>query len=294
MKIFLKLMLVITIAVLSSQISHAQLNPLTAQYYHNTYLGNPAFAGYEKGLAVNLSYRKQWGNIPGAPVVQNVTADYSKGKVGLGLNVLFDRAGLQRQSRVVGTYAYHLPLNNEDGQLHFGVSLGFMNQRLANNDIVGESNDPLAVSYNERQTYLDGDFGIGYTTEKFRIEASLPNLKTFFKREEIKLADVSTFYSAISYKVTLDQGEGAIEVEPKLVYRGFKEVDNIWDLGTELALVNRKIMITGIYHSTKSTSFGLGFDYNRKYLISGFYTTQTSALSSYSNGTFEINVRASL
>lgn len=280
-------------ALLTAQISSAQLNPLTAQYYNNTYLGNPAFAGYEKGLAINLSYRKQWGNIPGSPVIQNLTADYSKNKVGLGLNVNFDKAGLQRQSRVVGTYAYHVPLN-EDKTLHFGVSMGFLNQRLANNDIVGESNDPLATSYNERQTYLDGDFGIGYTAKKFRIEASLPNLKTFFKREEIKLADASTFYSAISYKLILDQGEEGITLEPKLVYRGFKEVGNIWDLGTELALVNKKIMITGIYHSTKSTSFGLGFDYNGKYVINGFYTTQTSSLSSYSNGTFEINVKARL
>jgi len=281
------------VVLLSARISSAQLNPLTAQYYNNTYLANPAFAGYEKGLAVNLSYRKQWGSIPGAPVVQNLTAEYSKTKVGLGLNINFDKAGLQRQSRVVGTYAYHLPLN-EDRAMHFGISLGFMNQRLANNDIVGETNDPLAMAYNQRHTYLDGDFGIGYTAKRLRIEASLPNLKTFFKQNEIKLADVSTFYSAISYKVTLDQGEEGIELEPKLAYRGFKELDNIWDLGTQLALVDRKIMITGIYHSTKSTSFGLGFDYNKRLLINGFYTTQTSSLSSYSTGTFEINLRAKL
>ncbi|TKC10778.1 type IX secretion system membrane protein PorP/SprF [Pedobacter polaris] len=282
---------VMTLIMLSFQISKAQLNPLSAQYYNNLYLANPAFAGYEKGLTVNAAYKRQWGSIPGAPIVQNLTVDYSKKKAAMGLNVNFDRAGLQRQSRVVGTYAYHLPLNSQNSEMHFGVSLGFMNQRLANSDIIGNGNDPLAMAYNQRQTYIDGDFGVAYTTQRFKVEAAVPNLKTFFKREEIQLANVGTFYTAVSYKVELSEGIDGMELEPKFAYRGFKGVDNIWDLGTQLTLANRQIMLTGIYHSVKSASFGLGLDYKRKYLINGFYTTQTSSLNSYSNGTFEINVK---
>ena len=277
--------------MLAATVSKAQLNPLTAQYYSNTYLGNPAMAGMEKGLNVNASYRSQWGSIPGAPVVQNLTVDYSRNKAAVGLNVNFDKAGLQRQSRVVGTYAYHLPLNAEGTALHFGVSLGFMNQRLSGSDIVGNSNDPLAASYNQRQTYIDGDFGIGFTSNRFRVEAALPNLKTFFKREEIRMVDVATFYTAISYRLQLSDGAEGMDLEPKAAYRGFKGIENIWDLGTQLTLANRQVMLTALYHSTKSASFGLGLDYKRKYLINGFYTTQTSALNTYSNGTFEINVR---
>lgn len=277
--------------MLSATVSNAQLNPLTAQYYSNTYLGNPAMAGIEKGLNVNVSYRRQWGTIPGAPVVQNLTVDYSKNKAAVGLNLNFDKAGLQRQSRVVGTYAYHLPLNANNTALHFGVSLGFMNQRLSNGDIVGNSNDPLAASYNQRQTYIDGDFGIGFTSNRLKVEAALPNLKTFFKREEIRMVDVATFYTAISYRLELSEGAEGMDLEPKAAYRGFKGIDNIWDLGTQLTLANRQVMLTALYHSTKSASFGLGLDYKRKYLINGFYTTQTSALNTYSNGTFEINVR---
>lgn len=277
--------------MLCATVSKAQLNPLTAQYYSNTYLGNPAMAGIEKGLNVNASYRRQWGTIPGAPVVQNLTVDYSKNKAAVGLNVNFDKAGLQRQSRVVGTYAYHLPLNAESTALHFGVSLGFMNQRLSSSDIVGNSNDPLAASYNQRQTYIDGDFGIGFTSNRFRVEAAMPNLKTFFKREEIRMVDVATFYTAISYRLELSDGAEGMDLEPKAAYRGFKGMDNIWDLGTQLTLANRQVMLTALYHSTKSASFGLGLDYKRRYLINGFYTTQTSALNTYSNGTFEINVR---
>lgn len=280
------------LAILPPYISKAQLNPLSAQYFNNLYLGNPAYAGQDKGLTVNMSFRKQWSNVPGSPLVQNLTADYSKNKVGLGLNVNFDKAGLQRQTRVVGTYAYHLPLNGANQQLHFGVSLGFMNQRLSDNEIVGNINDPLAISYNQRETYFDGDFGIAYSSSKFKIEGSLPNLKTFFKRNEIKLADYSTFYSAISYKISISEGMDGIGLEPKAAYRGIKGFDNVLDIGTQLTLANRQVMIMGMYHSSKSASFGLGLDYKGNYLINGSYTTQTAGLSNYTNGSFEVNLRA--
>jgi hypothetical protein len=35
----------------------------------------------------------------------------------------------------------------------------------------------------------------------------------------------------------------------------------------------------------------LGMNFKRKYLVSGNYTTQTSALSNYTNGNFELNLR---
>lgn len=273
-----------------SQTSKAQLNPLTAQYYSNTYLGNPAFAGYREGLSANLAYRQQWQGIQGAPVTQSLTVDYRKNRAGVGLNVNFDRAGLQRQSRVMGTYAYHVPLGDGNKVMHFGLSVGFMEQRLSTNDIVGNTNDPLAISYNQRETYIDGDLGVGFTSNKLRIEAALPNLKKLFRRDEIKLADVANVYAAASYRLNLSTGDEAIDIEPKVAYRGFKDLNGLWDFGTQLTMNNRQILLTAIYHSTKSASFGLGVDYKRKFLINGFYTTQTSALNSYSNGTFELNL----
>ena len=50
----------------------------------------------------------------------------------------------------------------------------------------------------------------------------------------------------------------------------------------------------GMYHSTENATFGLGMDFKKKYLISGTYTTQTSALSTYTNGSFELNLRLNL
>lgn len=272
----------------------AQLNPLSAQYYTNQYLINPAFAGSTEGLKLNGAYRKLWSNVEGSPLTQNLTADYGFNKVGIGLSVNNESAGLQRQTRVVGSYAYHLQLNENDHQLHFGVSLGFMSQRLESGDVYGNLGDPMIGQYNDRKTYLDGDFGIAYTSSNLNLQASIPNLKSVLKKDIIKLADVATFYTALSYRIGISEGSEGMDIEPKVAFRGVKGFDNIWDAGAQLGIANKQVYLMALYHSTKSSTFGLGMDYKRRYLISGTYTTQTSALSNYTNGSFELNLRLNL
>ncbi|MES2653608.1 MAG: type IX secretion system membrane protein PorP/SprF [Bacteroidota bacterium] len=267
----------------------AQLNPLLSQYFNNRYLSTPAYAGIDSGLNLNMSYRKQWSNIPGSPQVQNLTADYGMGRVGLGLNVNLDKAGLQRQNRIVGSYAYHLVIDSGSSKLSFGLSLGFMNQQLSQSDINGNPSDPIVAQYNDRETYIDGDFGLAYSLNGLKLEAALPNLNFLFKRSLIKMSDVPMFYTAASYVIPVAGGQALVET--KAAYRGVTGFDNIIDLGANISLISRQLMLMGMYHSSKSLSLGLGLDYKRRYLVTGVYTTQTSALNSYSNGSFEFSLR---
>jgi type IX secretion system PorP/SprF family membrane protein len=294
MKTIYKTLVLITISIIITTSVKAQLNPLSSQYYTNQYLINPAFAGAGEGLMLNGAYRKLWSNVPGSPLIQNLTADYGFNKVGLGLTVNNESAGLQRQTRVVGSYAYHLKLNDNNHQLHFGLSLGFMSQRLENADIYGNPNDPTVEQYNDRKTYLDGDFGVAYTSNKLNIQAAIPNLKSVLKKEVIKLDDVATFYTAVSYKIGISKGAEGLDVEPKVAYRGVKGFDNIWDAGVQFGIANKQVFLLAMYHSTRNATFGLGMDFKKKYLISGTYTTETSALSTYANGSFELNLRLNL
>ena len=274
----------------------AQLDPLAAQYYTNQYLANPAFAGATgEGLKLNAAYRKLWSNIPGSPLTQNITADYGfNNKVGVGLNVNNESAGLERRTRVVASYAYHIPLSSNGNQLNFGISAGFLSQRLETSDLYGNPNDVLVGNYNGRKTYLDGDFGAAYTSGSFNIQGSIPNMKSFFKKDEIKQGDVGTFYSAASYGISISEGINGVELEPKVAFRGVKGYDNIFDAGTQLTFADKQLLFLGMYHSNESATFGLGMDFRKKYLISGMYTTQTSALSGYTNGSFELNLRMNL
>ena len=85
----------------------AQTNPLLNQYFNNTYLANPAMAGLAGGATADLTFRSQWNNIPGAPMVQNLSATYGWEKVGVGLNMNLDKAGLQSDEFLCVFHAHH-------------------------------------------------------------------------------------------------------------------------------------------------------------------------------------------
>jgi len=277
--------------------SRAQLHPLSGIYYQNQYLVNPAMAGLKEGvLRLNLGYREQWSSMPGAPAVQALTGDYGFGnKVGLGLNLYNDKAGLLTRSRIMGTYAYHLSLNGENEKLHFGISLGFMNERLADEDVKGDPGDVNIGRVNERETFADGDFGAAYTSNKLTVQGAIPNLKNFFKKDDnTNIVDASTFFTAVSYKFYSEQLLNGMGIEPKVSYRGVKGYKNILDIGTNLTFADEALHLMGMYHSTRSATFGVGIDYQKTLSIMGMYTTETAALSGYTNGNFELALRVNL
>jgi len=67
--------------------------------------------------------------------------------------------------------AYHLPLS-KDSHLSFGLSLGFMNERISEEDLKGDAGDEDVSSINQQDIYTDGDFGISYTSNTFNIQAA--------------------------------------------------------------------------------------------------------------------------
>jgi type IX secretion system PorP/SprF family membrane protein len=286
-----KIAIIAAVFLLCGKTTFAQLDPLSAQYFNNRYLINPAFAGLENETRLNLAYRSQWSNVPGAPVAQNVTLDHGFKRVGIGINFINDKAGLTRQTRAVGTFAYHIPVGGNNNKLNFGVSLGMMNQRLSNSDIIGNVNDPEALRYNDRETYLDGDFGAAYTDNKFTLHAAFPNLKRFFDNDEERFADVPRFFTSASYKFMLGGGTDGVVLEPQVAFRAIKDFDNIWDAGAQVSFVDNQLLFSGMYHSTKNATFGVGMDFRKKYLVSGLYTSNTAALNGYTTGNFEVNLR---
>lgn len=275
----------------SAEDAIAQIRPLGTQYYENQYISNPAFAGYDKGINVNISYRNQWRSIPGSPVTMNASADYRYEKVGIGFNAYNDKAGLIGRTRIMGMYAYHLPLNGDDRELHFGVSLGVMREQLDNQLIVAAPDDLLAESYNQRKPFIDGDLGIAYTAARVTLQAALPNLKKFFQKDAGNTIEGSTYFLAASYRMGLNQD--AVTMEPKISFRGAKDIDNIWDIGSNLKFENNILSFMAMYHSDKSSTFGVGVRYD-KYFLQGFYTSQMAAQRQTTGGDFELSLKINL
>jgi type IX secretion system PorP/SprF family membrane protein len=272
----------------------AQLAPMGVQYFQTQYLANPALAGIGEGTNLHLGYRQQWNSIPGAPVKQYLAGEFHMtNKVGLGFTLYNDAAGLLKKTSFTGSYAYHLPLNDEDQKMHFGLSFGYRHERISNEDIIGDVNDNAVVRFNQRKNYVDGDFGIAYTSNRLNIQAAFPNLKSLLKKEEIKTIDRATFFSAISYKWSFGENVNTFVLEPKFCFRGVSGYDNIADFGANLSVINNKLNFSGMYHTSKSSTFGVGFHY-QSMAIFGLYSTENTQLRGDANGVFEIGLKLNL
>ncbi|RZK62120.1 MAG: type IX secretion system membrane protein PorP/SprF [Pedobacter sp.] len=273
----------------------AQILPLNAQYFQNRYLVNPSMAGINEGFNINGSFRKQWSNIPGAPLTQSVTLDQQVGKVGWGVNVYNEKSGGLQRTKAVGTFAYHLPLSDNEQQLNFGVSFGVSKDRLdlssiRNSDI----NDPSIARFNDRGSYLDGDFGVSYTSKGLTIEGAVPNMRSVFRKDDLNYANKPTFYSAIGYKFSLGEGMNGISLEPKGVFRGIKNYKNLWDAGVNANFANDKLYVMAMYHNTQNATVGFGVNYKSSLYFMAYYNTATSAISGYTDGDFEVNIRVNI
>lgn len=267
----------------------ALLEPSATQYLQNQYLANPAMAGLDTGLHINAAYRRQWSDVQGSPTTKFLTADYYAGaRVGVGLNIFNDQAGLIQRTRVGGSYAYHLPLA-DDGvkKLHFGLTLAFNTAYIDRKNINGDNSDPSIGRFNQRDNYFEAEYGMAYTDKHLTIQGALPNVFSLFKKEPNDAVNGGTiYYTAIGYRFL--GGNAVTSVEPKIAYRGVKGYDNIWDFGANVAFLHNAFSVTGLYHTTKSFTAGVGFQYKNLLRLQGYYTSQTGGIKTYVDGTYEV------
>jgi type IX secretion system PorP/SprF family membrane protein len=288
MRPFLFLIVVLFI----TNLSNAQLNKFEAMYYQNQYIGNPAMAGLNKGINVNVGYQRQWDNVPGNPVLMYATAEYNpESRAAYGLNFNSDRAGLITNTRILGTFAYHLPIDGDDRKLNFGLSFGARFLSLDKSKINGDINDPSIQYFNDGGAF-DGDFGIAYTTPLLTIQAAVPNLNnTFFENDngERKYVDSQVFYGAVSYKLFLSSRINNFNIEPLVAYRGIKGYKDIVDSGVRFNMPEYKINVSAMYHSNEviSGAFGLQLDNFGLFLSYGNYIGNSGA---FANDVFEFGL----
>jgi len=295
MRIFkIKYIIAIVIALITTSNAFSQLNPMGSMYYLNPYLANPAFAGIEQGWELNGSYKAQWTAIDGAPSMQSVSATYGtpNKKVGLGLSFYNESASVIRRTSFKGSYAYHLPLNNQTSFIDFGLSVGIMDEWIDFAKVRGDLSDQSLYNFNERKIYFDGDFGITFRNKNLTIQGALPNLKRLLDKDiRRNVTDRSLYMASIGYKFINNNGSALASVEPRVAYRGVENYKDILDVGINTQFFGNNLLLSGIYHSTNSVTFGAGTTYKNKLSILCQYTTNTKDLQTYSNGEFEIALK---
>jgi len=105
--------------------AYGQQDQLFTQYMFNKLVVNPAYAGTQENLKIDILDRYQWLGIDGSPRTITIGAHtpLRNNKIGLGFYIYRDALGPSINQGFMATYAYHIRTMN--GHFSFGIQFGF-------------------------------------------------------------------------------------------------------------------------------------------------------------------------
>lgn len=152
-------------------LSNAQQDPQFSYNMFNQLVTNPGFSGINQAICATAVHRTQWMGFEGHPVTTSFAMDAYLESItsGVGLIVLSDNIGFEKNVGIKGNYAYQLEVG--DGTLGIGIALGFNSKSLdgdwsspasledANTNVY---TDP-AIPHSEKHGAFDMGFGAFYS-----------------------------------------------------------------------------------------------------------------------------------
>ena len=284
----------ILLVLLSQAGLNAQQSPITSQYLTNGLIINPAYTGTRGALSANLSYRKQWARINGAPQFQNISLHSpinQKEKVSLGLLAQYNTFGVTKDMGIYGFYAYNIPLGR--GKLSMGLKGGvdISNTNYTNLELI-DQNDPLFMG-SSSYTLPNIGAGLYYYTDKFFLGLSVPSILSY-RRDDADQFRVHPDYNFLkSYfsagaLVTFSEG---FKVKPSLLLRYSPAEPLEIDLNTNLIIADI-LWIGGSYRVAEKAAVGLiDLQVTPQLKLGYSYDYQAGHLNKYTSGTHEVSLR---
>lgn len=276
--------------------AECQQTPITSQYLTNGLIINPAYAGSRGALSANVSYRKQWARITGAPQFQSLSLHSpinQKEKVALGFLAEYVTYGVTKDIGIYGFYAYSTPLGR--GRLSMGLKGGIDMSNTNYNNLKfpdGNPGDPLLTG---NIKYGLPNFGTGfyYYTDRFFVGLSVPSILSFRRDEQDEFTVYPDYKLFKTYLTagTLLKFTDSFKVKPSVLLRysmsepvevdlnaNFIFADILW-IGGSYRIAEKAAVALLDLQVTPQLKLGYSYDY------------QLGHLSNYTSGTHEISLR---
>lgn len=294
---FLYLVLLVKLAAFSQQ---------DPQFTNNMFykLGvNPGFAGAEGKISGLILNRYQWEGFIGAPKTLIFSAeaaiDAFGSPGGIGLNVVSDELGFEKNTQINFNYAYQKTLGL--GNLGIGLSLGLFSKSINGEWEVPEDNlgiftqpgsDPGIPQGEVSQMAVDAGFGLYLSSNKYYLGASVTHLN----QASIKYSDLASTYMARHYYLmggyNIKLSDPLFELRPSFL---FKSDLAGWQLDLNTNIVFDDRFWGGIsYRVQDAIALLMGMEMENGLRFGYSFDLVTSALSRYGFGSHEIFVSYSL
>ncbi len=155
--------------------SSAQQDPIYASYMQNPLAINPAYAGSNNMLNATLQYRTQWAGLDANPTTINFSSHMAAyhNKVGVGLMVIQDKLGENKNTEFQGLFSYKIQL--DDSWLSFGMQTGFIRYETDPSMLtIRDPGDP--AFYQLTETKFNTGVGLLLKSDNYMVGISVPRL----------------------------------------------------------------------------------------------------------------------
>jgi len=281
----------LSIVMLNITVCNAQQESLLSQYMFNGLILNPAYAGSKDYASITAMFRKQWTGFPGAPVTQSASihGPLKNKKVGLGLMIANDHAGVTNQTDIYGSYAYHIPLRN--AKLALGIQFGISYVKSKLSDLtVWDANDQVFEL--NTQTNLLPNFGAGayYYREKFYAGISIPHLMNYDPDRTLGIEMNDAFRQTRHYYLTAGyvvEASRDVKIKPSVLLKYVQGAPVQFDANVNF-LLNDILWVGASYRSNDALIAMIEYQINKKLRLGYSYDMTLSKLRSYQSGSHEI------
>lgn len=294
---FLFLLLIVNLAAFSQQ------DPQFTNNMHYKLGVNPGFAGSEGMINGIILNRYQWDGFEGAPKTLIFSADAAieafGAPGGIGLNIMSDKLGFEKNSLFNINYAYIKSL--AIGNLGIGVSAGILTKSINGEWEVPEDNegiytqpdsDPAIPQGEVSQMAFDAGVGLYLSSNRYYAGVSVTHLN----QASIKFSDLASMYMVRHYYLTggynITLSDPLFELRPSFL---FKSDLAGWQLDINTNIVYNKRFWGGItYRVQDAVAFLMGMEMENGLRFGYSFDLTTSAIARYGYGSHEIFIAYSL
>ncbi len=270
----------------------AQQDKQFSHFMYDRLSVNPGSAGMADAICATLLYRNQWLGFDGSPKTNllNVQGPVKLLKGGVGLSVMTDQLGQEKNWFARGSYSYHLGLGGP-GTLGVGLSLGIVNKTLGSDWIAtdGYLNDIAIPDAGISNTIFDMGAGIYYRIpDKMYVGLSATHL-TQGVLTDLNIQMMSHMYVMAGYSYQLNS---LWKLQPNLLAKTDLAATQI-DVGCT-ALYNNMFWGGVSYRTADAIIPFLGFQKTvgdkgtNTFKVGMSYDYTTSQLGNHSDGTVEL------
>lgn len=247
----MKKLLNLTLLLVIVSSAFAQRDPQYSFNMFNHMAINPGFAGISGGICARGIYHEQWIGFESAPTTMVLSADMELKSFssGVGINVIKDNEGFNRNLYFNANYAYHLKVGDK-GKLGIGVGLGLLQNSISGEwlgpDMLQDPNrtpdDDPSIPKQETHYNFDANMGLFYQTTFDKYNEMYAGLSVTHLTEPTMTADNSakgnyfprTYYLDAGYHYTMPNG--VIQLRPSVLFK------------TEMVAMETSVNLTALYN----------------------------------------------